>query len=146
MKINYFYSATTNVFYYSDEIELYKQNGTWPADAVAVTDDVFYEFTGEPPSGKKRIAGGDGMPIWGDIPAPTHEQLVAAAEHRRSSLLTAANNAIAPLHDAVDLGIATDSETALLTEWRKYRVLLSRIDTSTAPDIEWPMQPEVQSS
>ncbi|WP_330205549.1 tail fiber assembly protein, partial [Escherichia coli] len=22
--------------------------------------------------------------------------------------------------------------------WKKYRVLLNRVDTSTAPDIEWP--------
>ncbi|EEY9999083.1 tail fiber assembly protein, partial [Escherichia coli] len=25
----------------------------------------------------------------------------------------------------------------------KYRVLLNRVDTSTAPDIEWPVIPEV---
>ncbi|EHW7221068.1 tail fiber assembly protein, partial [Escherichia coli] len=25
--------------------------------------------------------------------------------------------------------------------WKKYRVLLNRVDTSTAPDIEWPALP-----
>ncbi|MEQ5456473.1 tail fiber assembly protein, partial [Escherichia coli] len=25
--------------------------------------------------------------------------------------------------------------------WKKYRVLLNRVDTSTAPDIEWPTNP-----
>ncbi|EGD4670863.1 tail fiber assembly protein, partial [Escherichia coli] len=25
--------------------------------------------------------------------------------------------------------------------WNKYRVLLNRVDTSTAPDIEWPANP-----
>ncbi|EKH7557214.1 tail fiber assembly protein, partial [Escherichia coli] len=25
--------------------------------------------------------------------------------------------------------------------WNKYRVLLNRVDTSTAPDIEWPTSP-----
>ncbi|EOA1639273.1 tail fiber assembly protein, partial [Escherichia coli] len=25
--------------------------------------------------------------------------------------------------------------------WKKYRVLLNRVDTSTAPDIEWPTSP-----
>ncbi|MDC9595604.1 tail fiber assembly protein, partial [Xenorhabdus anantnagensis] len=29
-----------------------------------------------------------------------------------------------------------------LTEWRKYRVLLNRVDCSTAPDIQWPKVPE----
>ncbi|EJQ6528684.1 tail fiber assembly protein, partial [Escherichia coli] len=25
--------------------------------------------------------------------------------------------------------------------WKKYRVLLNRVDTSLSPDIEWPSQP-----
>ncbi|OKT75363.1 phage tail protein, partial [Escherichia coli] len=27
----------------------------------------------------------------------------------------------------------------MLEAWKKYRVLLNRVDTSTAPDIEWPV-------
>ncbi|EHH6603082.1 tail fiber assembly protein [Escherichia coli] len=38
----------------------------------------------------------------------------------------------APLLDAVELGIATDEETSLLAAWKKYRVLLNRVDKSTA--------------
>ncbi|MDI0552840.1 tail fiber assembly protein, partial [Escherichia coli] len=51
---------------------------------------------------------------------------------------------IAPLQDAVDLEIATEEETSLLEAWKKYRVLLNRIDTSTAPDIEWPEIPSME--
>ncbi|RXB07363.1 tail fiber assembly protein, partial [Escherichia coli] len=54
-------------------------------------------------------------------------------------------NVIAPLQDAVDLDMATDDETKLLLVWKKYRVLLMRVDTSTAPDIEWPTPPAVQA-
>ncbi|EHI0558679.1 TPA: tail fiber assembly protein, partial [Escherichia coli] len=32
-----------------------------------------------------------------------------------------------------------------LTQWKKYRVLLMRVDTSTAPDIEWPTPPAAQA-
>ncbi|EMG9853476.1 tail fiber assembly protein, partial [Escherichia coli] len=32
----------------------------------------------------------------------------------------------------------------LLEAWKKYRVLLNRIDTSTAPDIEWPEIPSME--
>lgn len=46
---------------------------------------------------------------------------------------------IATLQDAVDLGMATDKEEKKLPEWRKYRVLLNRVDT-TRP--EWPEPPE----
>ncbi|WP_442958860.1 tail fiber assembly protein [Providencia sp. PROV069] len=69
------------------------------------------------------------------------EQLIAEAEQKKQSLLADANNAIAPLQDAVDLDIATDEEIILLKDWKKYRVLLNRVDTSTSPNIEWPEKP-----
>lgn len=75
-------------------------------------------------------------------PPVSKEQLIAKAEQQKQSLLAEANSAIAPLQDAVDLGMATESETAALQAWKKYRVLLNRIDTSTAPDIDWPEKPE----
>ncbi|MBK4715540.1 MULTISPECIES: tail fiber assembly protein [Tenebrionibacter/Tenebrionicola group] len=67
---------------------------------------------------------------------------IARAETKKSQLLTAAAAAIAPLQDAVELGIATDEEIALLVAWKKCRVLLNRIDTSAAPNIDWPEMPE----
>ncbi|MBC0551259.1 tail fiber assembly protein [Escherichia coli] len=38
--------------------------------------------------------------------------------------------------------IATEEEKAFLAAWKTYRVLLNRVDTSTAPDIEWPEEPD----
>ncbi|HHH1255415.1 TPA: tail fiber assembly protein, partial [Yersinia enterocolitica] len=32
-------------------------------------------------------------------------------------------------------------EVTELAGWKRYRVLLMRIDTSKAPDIEWPSMP-----
>lgn len=52
-----------------------------------------------------------------------------------------ASEHIAPLQDAADLEIATEEEISLLEAWKKYRVLLNRVDTSTAQDIEWPALP-----
>ncbi|HFW4307926.1 TPA: tail fiber assembly protein [Salmonella enterica subsp. enterica serovar Yarrabah] len=60
------------------------------------------------------------------------------AEGTKSRLLQMASEKIAPLQDAVDLGLATDDEKAQLDEWKKYRVLVNRVDTSN-PD--WPEQP-----
>ncbi|MBB8912045.1 tail fiber assembly protein, partial [Escherichia coli] len=42
---------------------------------------------------------------------------------------------------SADLEIATEEEISLLEAWKKYRVLLNRVDTSTAQDIEWPALP-----
>ncbi|MGB8929506.1 MAG: tail fiber assembly protein [Pantoea agglomerans] len=63
------------------------------------------------------------------------------AEAKKQGLMGEANAQIAPLEDAVDLGIATGEETETYNQWRKYRVLLSRVDISTAPDISWPDKP-----
>ncbi|EDV0208850.1 tail fiber assembly protein, partial [Salmonella enterica subsp. enterica] len=63
------------------------------------------------------------------------------AEETKSRLLQMASEKIAPLQDAVDLGIATDDEKAQLDEWKKYRVLVNRVYT-TNPD--WPDVPVSQ--
>ncbi|EDL9242842.1 phage tail protein, partial [Salmonella enterica subsp. enterica serovar Adjame] len=63
------------------------------------------------------------------------------AEETKSRLLQRASEKIAPLQDAVDLDIATDDEKAQLDEWKKYRVLVNRVDT-TSPD--WPDVPVSQ--
>ncbi|MGJ0639177.1 tail fiber assembly protein [Xenorhabdus bovienii] len=70
------------------------------------------------------------------------EYEIRQTEQRKSNLQQQADFVIKPLQDAVDLGIATDAEKSALTEWRQYRVLLSRIDCTTAPDITWPGQPQ----
>ncbi|GEM_PF-849666 len=44
------------------------------------------------------------------------------------------------LQDAIDLEMATDEEKVQLTAWRKYRVLLSRLNTSTTL-ADWPAAP-----
>ncbi|PZT65515.1 tail fiber assembly protein, partial [Escherichia coli] len=55
-------------------------------------------------------------------------------DHRGKTVYDASEH-IAPLQDAADLEIATEEEISLLEAWKKYRVLLNRVDTSTAPDI-----------
>lgn len=72
----------------------------------------------------------------------SQNELIEQAETKKAELLSAAAAAIAPLQDAVDIGMATNEETALLLEWKKYRVQVNRVDTSTAPGIEWPEQPK----
>lgn len=71
----------------------------------------------------------------------TKEQHITEAEQKKQMLLSEVTESIAPLQDAVDLGMETDEEIASLRERKKYRVLLNRVDTSLAPDIEWPEKP-----
>ena len=66
---------------------------------------------------------------------------ISEADSQKLDLLNSASATISMLQDAVDLEMATDDEKARLVNWKKYRVLLSRIDTSSAPDINWPVCP-----
>lgn len=75
-------------------------------------------------------------------PEPTHEEAVKSAEQTKLSLRMNADSEIAWRQDAVSGGYATEQEETDLAEWKKYRVLLMRIDTSKAPDIEWPEMQE----
>ena len=72
----------------------------------------------------------------------TTAELQRQAEVKKKTLLSEAEAAIAPLYRAVKLGMATDKETSMLTEWEKYSVLLSRVDTSKPQEINWPEVPE----
>lgn len=76
-------------------------------------------------------------------PAPSKEQIIATNEAKKSQLRSAADEEIAWRQDAVDAGIATDEETAALSEWKKYRVLLMRVDTANPV---WPTPPGEQPS
>lgn len=136
----YFFSPSTVSFYPEAMLDDYRDAGTLPDDLVSVESKVFAEFSGTPPDGKVRGVL-KGKPAWVDIPPLTYEEAVAAAEADKQYLLSEASEAIAPLQDAVDLDMATPEEEALLKAWKKYRVLLNRVDTSTAPDITWPVKP-----
>ncbi|MCZ9075222.1 tail fiber assembly protein, partial [Escherichia albertii] len=66
------------------------------------------------------------------------DALVRAAASRKKEQIAYAGEIIATLQDAVDLDMATEEEKLSLTKWKKYRVLLNRVQPENAPDIEWP--------
>lgn len=132
-----FYSALTNGFY-SEEM-----NGdTIPEDAIEITDEEWGALLYGQSKGRLISSDKKGRPILKDYPAPTAEQLAVMAASEKAKLLALATIAIDPLQDAADLEIATDKEAASLKAWKTYRVMVNRIDTSKAPNIEWPKAPE----
>lgn len=74
--------------------------------------------------------------------AYSSEELKASAAAEQSARIASAAKEIVPLQDAVDLDMATDTEKTRLTDWKKYRVMLNRLDITTAPDIDWPSAPD----
>lgn len=69
------------------------------------------------------------------------QHYINIATAQKKQLLNEANTQIEYLQDAIDANIATDNEKTLYAEWKKYRVLLNRVDVDLSPDIEWPTEP-----
>ena len=140
----YVWSAKANGFFPISEKEKFEASGLWPDDGVIVSEEEHKKLFMDIPPGKQ-IGTLNGKPALIDIPQPTKKELIAIAEVKKSQLREKADSEISWRQDAVDADIATDEETSTLTEWKKYRVLLMRVDTSTGPDIEWPTPPAVQA-
>ena len=133
-----FYSAKDNGFY-PDDIEF----NNLPDDLIEISVDYWQELLNGQ-NGKKEISSDkNGYPVLVDVAPATAEQLKVIASREKERLMALATVAIAPLQDAVELGIATEEEAAALTEWKKYRVMLMRVDTSKPV---WPTPPGEQAS
>lgn len=81
-------------------------------------------------------------------PPPTEEELanqnslaITANIGMKALRMEQAGQRISVLQDAVDLEMATESEAADLPLWKKYRVLLSRIDANNPNEVQWPQKP-----
>lgn len=66
---------------------------------------------------------------------------IAANVSLKQSLMDEASERISVLQDAIDLEMATAEEASALPLWKKYRVLLSRIDVNTSASVAWPEKP-----
>lgn len=86
---------------------------------------------------------------WSQVVTAEMKREAAAAQHLAgvqaeiAAQRGAADSAIAPLQDAVDLDDATEAEATALKAWKKYRVALNRLPEQPGypTDIDWPAPP-----
>ncbi|WP_432224535.1 tail fiber assembly protein [Enterobacter wuhouensis] len=67
---------------------------------------------------------------------------VMEAQQKKAALLAEAQSTISLWQTELQLGIISDDDKASLITWMKYIQALNAVDTTTAPDIEWPVKPE----
>ena len=141
MNNNYVFSANTLAFYPVEMKEAYENAGSWPEDGVEVSDETYNEFL-TPPQGKMRSSDG-GLPCWVDIPSPTYEELVHQAGVEKQKRIDAANDYMNSKQwpGKAVMGRLKDSEKVQYNAWLYYLDALDAVDTSKAPDIEWPSAP-----
>lgn len=127
-----FFSPSQNIFLNPLWRDSYVAAGTWPADAVEVTDAVFMEFgIGQPPEGKIRGVE-NGRPVWVDAPPPSDNDLALGVRMQRDALLRAS-----------DWTQATDVPETTAKPWREYRNLLRNVPQQSGfpQNVTWPDQP-----
>lgn len=91
-----------------------------------------------PPASPYDVWDGD---KWMADPDAEAAAALAAATATRQALMAEANQNIAVLGDAVEMGMATEVEQAAYNAWRRYRIELTRLDLTVTP-IRWPVKPE----
>ncbi|OCG38596.1 hypothetical protein A9G31_01930 [Gilliamella sp. Gris1-4] len=98
-------------------------------------DDLTYS---EPPpssfhrwSGKKWVLDEDAK----------NEHLIKNNQALKNSLINEANKKIAILQDIIDLDMQETDEEAQLKQWKKYRILVTRVDASDVNAV-FPVKPE----
>lgn len=69
-----------------------------------------------------------------------NETKIQENKEEYTSRLKEANTAIAVLQDVIDLDMQESNEEEKLKSWKKYRILLTRIDTNQV-EVEWPEKP-----
>ncbi len=139
------YSALNNSFFAKNDVEKYEEAGWKLADVVDVTYDAYLEFIEDRTlQGKVRIAGDDGLPAWGDIPPPTQDELVVAAEQVRQQLLAQADATMLDWRTELMLGEISDANREKLSAWLAYKNDVKSVDVTTDPEhVSWPVPPEV---
>ncbi|HCK1023710.1 TPA: tail fiber assembly protein [Escherichia coli] len=119
-------------------------------------EDVFSTETGEPvaitslgdyPDGATTLAPATPYDTWNGSEWVTdteaqHTAEVAAAEQQKAALLVEAQATISLWQTELQLGIISDEDKASLVAWISYIKAVQAVDTSAAPDINWPEKPE----
>ncbi|HBL6944015.1 TPA: tail fiber assembly protein [Morganella morganii] len=75
-------------------------------------------------------------------PPPTKAQLIEQAETQKQYLIAEVHAETQMLQTKLALKRIKPDELELLNAWLDYLDLLEAVDTSTAPDIDWPQKPQ----
>ncbi|KLG02818.1 tail fiber assembly protein [Enterobacter asburiae] len=138
MEKKYYFDSVSQGFYISPDSPII------PDESTEISVEIYYEFAGMAwPEGKMLRADSAGMPVWADAPPLTHEEEVAVAEQQRQQLLLKADEVTADWRIELILGDINEQDKEKLSAWMDYKKKIKAVDTSTAPDIDWPTQPEV---
>ncbi len=134
------FSAKSNTFYFLEEEAAYKKSGTWQDDIIPVSNDVWLRFVGDPPAGKERGAGKDGMPEWIDI---KDQEKKRTEDHNsyKDTLLEEADKHIRILKIVEEVHGLNDTQKKTLAAWKEHLTDVYRLEINGKDTVDWPLAP-----
>lgn len=128
------YSPSTNGFYPEDTCYI-----NLPSDIIIISDELYFHLIDGQSAGRLITPNGSNKPYLSD----PEINYVAAANAARLSLLDEANSVINGNQwpSKLQLGRLSESERIQFNQWLDYIDTVNAVDTSTAPDINWPTAP-----
>ncbi|WP_163219987.1 tail fiber assembly protein [Citrobacter freundii] len=144
---NFVFSPSEAKFFASAWKQDYINGGVWPNDAESISDDLYHKFSCTPPPGKCVITVNN-LPAWGDLPPPTSEELIDMAFSEKAGRIMEANAYMNSKQwpGKAAIGRLKGEGLTQYNLWLDYLDALEAVDTSSAPDIEWPTPPGEQAS
>ncbi|MDF3162844.1 phage tail protein [Pseudomonas proteolytica] len=132
-----YFSATDNGFLFIAEREAYDAAGTWPSDAVAVSEEEWQTYGQQsPPQGMRRGSDDQGRPMW-IKPEVTPEDAVAQERAWRDRQLITTDSWVTRHRDQVEIGRGTTLTSEAYRQLQVFRLELRDWPMSEHfPDIE----------
>ncbi|RNM02349.1 phage tail protein [Dickeya undicola] len=129
------YSKSANSFFCSVDSNI-------PEDAVEINEELYIKLLSGEHAGKVLTSDGNGYPVLIER-IITHDQQMKIAESQREYLAMMANTHINHQQwpSKLSLGRLSDGDKQKFNLWLDYVDTVNLIDTSTAPDINWPTPP-----
>ena len=111
-------------------------------DDVIELDNEHWFFTSDIPGDKKIVVDANGQLELKNIDDNlSNIDKIETNKLKQQQLINNANKKISILQDIIDLDMQESNEGEQLKRWKKFRILVTRVDTNQL-DIEWPKQPE----
>ncbi|WP_235423210.1 tail fiber assembly protein [Enterobacter hormaechei] len=134
-----FFSNTTRSFYWEEDKEVFDALGTWPADAVTVSEADWQSYQGVAPQWKLPAVDDNGEMYWIDDPSVDISAAVLRCNtERRDELLRKITQRAFPLLAAAAMKAATDEQKAELKNLQSYAVKLLNMTDLAEPKPAWP--------
>lgn len=127
-----FFNSITNGFYDSNISEI-------PENSIEITAERHKNLLELQSAGHVIRPDEHGNPVATE-PILTPEEIIAKNKLEQQKLLETANNKIELLQDIIDLDMCEGGEADQLKSWKKYRILLTRINVNSI-DVNFPLPP-----